>query len=144
MQIAAMNPVALDKDDVDQKTLDREIEIGKEQARAEGKPENLIEKIVNQDIEDQCGLQDDRAVTLEAKYHEPTEYLTVPNAFRVPVILSAHTLQASVSTENQYYFELKLKPEHYYFEDPYTGTKDSYSLQPTFKVACKKGKMVDR
>lgn len=45
MQIAAMNPVAVDKDDVDQKTLDREIEIGKEQARAEGKPENMIEKI---------------------------------------------------------------------------------------------------
>jgi elongation factor Ts len=45
MQIAAMNPVAIDKDDVDQKTLDREIEIGKEQARAEGKPEAMIEKI---------------------------------------------------------------------------------------------------
>ena len=45
MQIAAMNPVAIDKDDVDQKTLDREIEIGKEQARSEGKPENMIEKI---------------------------------------------------------------------------------------------------
>ena len=45
MQIAAMNPVAIDKDDVDQKTLDREIEIGKEQARAEGKPETMIEKI---------------------------------------------------------------------------------------------------
>ena len=45
MQIAAMNPVAIDKDDVDSKTLEREIEIGKEQARAEGKPENMIEKI---------------------------------------------------------------------------------------------------
>jgi elongation factor Ts len=45
MQVAAMNPVAIDKDDVDQKTLEREIEIGKEQARAEGKPENMIEKI---------------------------------------------------------------------------------------------------
>lgn len=45
MQIAAMSPVALDKDDVDAKTLEREIEIGKEQARAEGKPENMIEKI---------------------------------------------------------------------------------------------------
>ncbi len=45
MQIAAMSPVAVDKDDVDQKTLEREIEIGKEQARAEGKPENMIEKI---------------------------------------------------------------------------------------------------
>ena len=45
MQIAAMNPVAIDKDDVDAKTLEREIEIGKEQARTEGKPENMIEKI---------------------------------------------------------------------------------------------------
>ena len=45
MQIAAMNPVAVDKDDVDQKTIDREIEIGKEQARQEGKPEDMLEKI---------------------------------------------------------------------------------------------------
>jgi elongation factor Ts len=45
MQIAAMAPVAVDKDDVSRETLDREIEIGKEQARQEGKPENMIEKI---------------------------------------------------------------------------------------------------
>jgi elongation factor Ts len=45
MQIAAMKPVAVDKDDVDQDTINREIEIGKEQARAEGKPENMLEKI---------------------------------------------------------------------------------------------------
>jgi elongation factor Ts len=45
MQIAAMKPVALDKDDVDPKTIEREIEIGKEQARAEGKPEAMLEKI---------------------------------------------------------------------------------------------------
>jgi elongation factor Ts len=45
MQIAAMNPVAIDKNDVDSKTLEREIEIGKDQARAEGKPESMIEKI---------------------------------------------------------------------------------------------------
>jgi elongation factor Ts len=45
MQIAAMNPVAVDKNDVDSKTLEREIEIGKEQARAEGKPEEMLEKI---------------------------------------------------------------------------------------------------
>jgi elongation factor Ts len=45
MQIAAMNPVALDKDDVDPKIIEREIEIGKEQARQEGKPEAMIEKI---------------------------------------------------------------------------------------------------
>ncbi|MEQ8905629.1 translation elongation factor Ts [Ekhidna sp.] len=45
MQIAAMNPVAVDKDGVDPAVVEKEIEIGKEQARAEGKPENIIEKI---------------------------------------------------------------------------------------------------
>jgi elongation factor Ts len=45
MQIAAMNPVAVDKNDVDATIVEREIEIGKEQARQEGKPEAMLEKI---------------------------------------------------------------------------------------------------
>lgn len=45
MQVAAMAPVAIDKDDVDSTLLEREVEIAKEQIRAEGKPENMIEKI---------------------------------------------------------------------------------------------------
>lgn len=45
MQIAAMNPVAVDKDGVDPSIVEKEIEIGKDQARQEGKPENIIEKI---------------------------------------------------------------------------------------------------
>jgi elongation factor Ts len=45
MQIAAMKPVALDKDGVDATTIEREIEIGKDQARQEGKPEAMLEKI---------------------------------------------------------------------------------------------------
>ncbi|GAB2969510.1 translation elongation factor Ts [Hymenobacter coalescens] len=45
MQIVAMRPVAVDKDGVDSATVEREIEIGKEQARAEGKPEAMLEKI---------------------------------------------------------------------------------------------------
>jgi elongation factor Ts len=45
MQIAAMRPVALDKDGVDAALVEREIEIGKEQARAEGKPEAMLERI---------------------------------------------------------------------------------------------------
>ncbi|MCI4650282.1 translation elongation factor Ts [Phaeodactylibacter sp.] len=45
MQVAAMKPVAVDKDGVDQSIVDKEIEIGKEQARQEGKPEQIIEKI---------------------------------------------------------------------------------------------------
>lgn len=45
MQIAAMNPIALNKEGVDPATVEKEIEIGKEQARQEGKPEQMIEKI---------------------------------------------------------------------------------------------------
>jgi elongation factor Ts len=45
MQIAAMNPVAVDKDGVDASTIERELEIAKEQIRAEGKPEEMVEKI---------------------------------------------------------------------------------------------------
>jgi elongation factor Ts len=45
MQIAAMNPVSVDKDDIDPAIIEREIEIGKEQARQEGKPDAMLEKI---------------------------------------------------------------------------------------------------
>ena len=45
MQIAAMNPVAVDKDGVDSTVIERELEIAKEQIRAEGKPEEMVEKI---------------------------------------------------------------------------------------------------
>ncbi len=45
MQIAAMNPVALDKGDVDATTIERELAIAKDQIRAEGKPEEMVEKI---------------------------------------------------------------------------------------------------
>jgi elongation factor Ts len=45
MQIVAMKPHGLDKDDVDPAIVEKEIEIGKEQARAEGKPEAMLEKI---------------------------------------------------------------------------------------------------
>ncbi len=45
MQVAAMNPVAVDKDDVSKKVRQQEIEIGREQARLEGKPENMLDKI---------------------------------------------------------------------------------------------------
>jgi elongation factor Ts len=45
MQIAAMNPVAVDKDFVPESVIAQEIEIGKEQARRDGKPEEMLEKI---------------------------------------------------------------------------------------------------
>ncbi len=45
MQVAALNPAAVDKDGVDSTIIERELEIAKDQVRAEGKPENMIEKI---------------------------------------------------------------------------------------------------
>jgi len=45
MQIAAMHPIAVDKDGVDASVVEKEIEIGKEVARNEGKPEQLLERI---------------------------------------------------------------------------------------------------
>ncbi len=45
MQVAAMNPLAVDKDGIDQETIDRELEIAKDLARQEGKPEEMLEKI---------------------------------------------------------------------------------------------------
>ncbi len=51
MQIAAMNPVAVDKDDVDASMVEREMEIGRDQARQEGKPEAIIEKIAQGKLE---------------------------------------------------------------------------------------------
>jgi elongation factor Ts len=45
MQVAAMGPVSVDKDDVDAKTLERELEVARDQVRQEGKPEDMVEKI---------------------------------------------------------------------------------------------------
>jgi len=45
MQVAAMNPVSIDKNDVPEKTIAQELEIGKEQARRDGKPEEMLDKI---------------------------------------------------------------------------------------------------
>ncbi|HNA59318.1 MAG TPA: elongation factor Ts, partial [Chitinophagales bacterium] len=45
MQIAAMAPISIDKNDVPEEVKNREMEIGREQARAEGKPEAILDKI---------------------------------------------------------------------------------------------------
>jgi elongation factor Ts len=45
MQVAAMNPLALNKEGIDQNTIDRELEIGKELAIQEGKPADMADKI---------------------------------------------------------------------------------------------------
>lgn len=45
MQIAAMNPVAIDEKSVDKTVIEKELEIAKAQILAEGKPENMVDKI---------------------------------------------------------------------------------------------------
>ena len=45
MQVAAMNPICVYREEVSKDTIEKEIDIYKELARKEGKPENILEKI---------------------------------------------------------------------------------------------------
>jgi elongation factor Ts len=45
MQAAAMNPVSLDRSSVPANVIEQELEIGREKARQEGKPEEMLDKI---------------------------------------------------------------------------------------------------
>jgi elongation factor Ts len=47
MQIAATNPIALDRESISESVISREKEIYAEQAKSSGKPENIIEKMVD-------------------------------------------------------------------------------------------------
>lgn len=51
MQIAAMAPISVDSTGVSQSVIDKELEIGKEQARQEGKPENMLDKIAKVSVD---------------------------------------------------------------------------------------------
>ncbi|MEK9566641.1 MAG: elongation factor Ts, partial [Flavobacteriaceae bacterium] len=51
MQAAAMNPIALNEEQVDASVVEKEIEIAKEQLRQEGKPEAMLDNIVKGKIQ---------------------------------------------------------------------------------------------
>lgn len=93
MQIAAMKPVAVDKEGVDKSVVEREIEIGKEQARAEGKPENLLEKIalgkLNKFYKDNTLLNQDfvkdPSRTISQLLNDTTKGLTVAEFKRISI-----------------------------------------------------------
>ncbi|ADB40722.1 MULTISPECIES: translation elongation factor Ts [Spirosoma] len=93
MQIAAMKPVALDKDGVDATIVQREIEIGKEQARQEGKPEAMLEKIamgkLNKFYKDNTLLNQefvkDTSLTISQLLEKTSKGLTVSAFKRVAI-----------------------------------------------------------
>ncbi len=93
MQIAAMKPIALDKDGVDATTVEREIEIGKEQARQEGKPEAMLEKIamgkLNKFYKDNTLLNQefvkDTSLTISQLLEKTSKGLTVSSFKRVAI-----------------------------------------------------------
>ena len=93
MQIVAMKPVAVDKDGVDSATVEREIEIGKEQARAEGKPEAMLEKIaqgkLNKFYKENTLLNQefvkDNSLTIAALLDSKSKGMTVSDFKRVAI-----------------------------------------------------------
>ena len=93
MQIAAMNPVAVDKDQVDSSVVEREMAIGREQAIAEGKPENIVDKIaegkLNKFYKENTLLNQsfvkDNSLTISKYLDSVKQGLTVRNFRRVAI-----------------------------------------------------------
>jgi elongation factor Ts len=93
MQIAAMNPVGVSKDDVSSDIVEKELQIGREQALAEGKPEHIIEKIaegkLNRFFKDNTLLNQafvkDSSITVENYLKSVAQGLTVDNFKRVAI-----------------------------------------------------------
>lgn len=77
MHVAAAHPTALDKDDVDASSLDRERDVLSEQARASGKPEEIIAKMVEGRLrkyyEEVCLLEQTYVIDGETKVRKVVE-----------------------------------------------------------------------
>ena len=93
MQIAAMRPVAVSKDSVDQGTIDHELAIGREQALAEGKPDNLVDRIaegkLNKYFQENTLLAQkfvkDNSMTIEQYLNSVHDGLTVADFKRIAI-----------------------------------------------------------
>ena len=95
MQIAAMNPLAVVRDNVDATVVEKELEIAKEQLINEGKPEEIAEKAAKGKLR---RFYEER-VLLEQKYVKDNgisvkEYLEQNDA---PLVRSFHRLQLGES-----------------------------------------------
>lgn len=65
MQVAAMNPIAANREEVPAEVVAQELEIGREKARQEGKPEAILDKIA----EGRLGKFYKDTVLMEQEYH---------------------------------------------------------------------------
>jgi elongation factor Ts len=91
MQIASMSPIAIDKADIAQEVIDKEIEIGKDQAIQEGKPAEMAEKIamgrLNKFYKESTLLNQqfvkDNKVTIKDYLNQSSKGLTVTSFKRV-------------------------------------------------------------
>jgi translation elongation factor Ts len=91
MQVAAMNPVALDKDAVAPEIVERELKIAKEKAIEAGKPEAILDKIaegaLNKYFQENTLLAQafvkDPKITIEQYLHNQDKELTVTDFKRV-------------------------------------------------------------
>ncbi len=69
MHAAAMNPICANPEDVDKDLIEKEKEIAKEQLQNEGKPENIIDKIIEGKIKKFCA---ERALTSQSFVKDPS------------------------------------------------------------------------
>jgi len=95
MQIAAMNPIAVTRDNVDATVVEKELEIAKEQLINEGKPPEIAEKAAKGKVR---RFYEER-VLLEQKFVKDNgisvkEYLEKNDA---PLVKSFHRLQLGES-----------------------------------------------
>lgn len=51
MQVAATGPMAITREEIDETTVDREKDIYREQAKSMGKPDNVVDKVVERRLE---------------------------------------------------------------------------------------------
>jgi len=91
MQVAAMNPIAVNREGVDESVIEKELEIAKEQLRNQGKPEQIVEKAAKGKL----GRFYEDHVLLEQKFVKDNsisvkEYLKQNNA---PLVTSFNRIQ---------------------------------------------------
>jgi elongation factor Ts len=101
MQVAAMNPGFLKKEEVSQEVLDKEIEIYKEIARKEGKPEQILEKIASGKL---SKFYDENCLIEQAFVKD--------NSKKVKDLIKEHNKKYSSNAEIKLFYRLHLSDEN--------------------------------